>query len=249
MTEEENPGIVEKVKEATHVTGRVEQFIESEGERIRQETERVQSPIIAKAREEYKKRLTAFLEEEREKMKREAEQEAAAIRSKAESEAQAIVAHAQAEKQEIRTEAVKHAEQIIEEAKRVGNADRERVLAEGQKEATTTIEEAKQSAARLIGEAAELARKTTEAECDRILTEARAKANDQSQRIISDSWQRAQGMLDSAEAAYNQVRAQLQDCMKAILEADNKMEIVVTEGPGHEQSKSEPSDPNLELVA
>ena len=56
-------------------------------------------------------------------------------------------------------------------------------------------------------------------------------------------------MLDSAESAYKLVRTQLQDCMKAIMAADGKMEIVVAAGPEHEASKSAHEDPHLQLVA
>lgn len=248
--EEENARVVDEVKEGPHVRERVEQFIEAEGDRIRQETERVQSPIIAKARQEYKKRLTAFLEEERERIRVEAEKEAAAIISKAESEANAIIAQAQTQKQEAiaagRTEAQTHAEQVIEEAKRQANMDREREVAEGQKQADAIVAEAKESAENLKRKAAEFARKTVEVECGKILAEAQANASSQAQAIISDAWRRAQQMLDSADTAYKVVRTQLQECIKAILEADGKMENATTmaspEG-GRDVGIFEPADP------
>ena len=237
-------------KEVTPLTDRVTQFLDAEGERIRKETERIQSPIIAKARQEYKQRLSAFLEEERDKIKSEAEKEAEAIRTRAQSEAEAIIAQARAKDKEIMAEAQKQAEKVIEEAIRECNADRDKVLAEGQKQAAAIIEEAKQGAARLTSEAGELARKASEAECDEILAEARAKAHDESQSIVSNSWQRSQQMLDSAETAYKLVRTQLQDCVKAIIAADSKMEMVVAAGAehGHGRKTSGSKGQDLELV-
>ena len=93
-----------------------------------------------------------------------------------------------------------------------------------------------------------LARKTVEAECERILTEARAKAHDESQSIVSNSWQKAQQMLDSAETAYKLVRSQLQSCVQAIIAADSKMEIVVGPASGgqQEQNAFDPACQSLE---
>jgi colicin import membrane protein len=233
----------------SQLTDRVTQFLDAEGERIRQETEKIQSPIIAKARQEYKQRLSAFLEEERKKIKGDAENEAAAIRSRAQSEAEAIISQARVKDQEIRAEAQRQAEKVIEEAIKECNADRDRVLAEGQRQAAVIIEEARQKAAKLTGEAAEYARKTADAEREKVLAEARAKAHDESQSIVSNSWQRAQQMLDSAETAYKLVRTQLQDCVKAIIAADSKMEMVVAAGADHgHEKKSGAKGQDLELV-
>ncbi len=250
--EEEQPGIVEEVEEGTQVTERVEQFIDIEGEKIRQETERIQSPIIAKARKEYTRRLKAFLEEERKKIKEEAENEAAAIKSKAESEANDVIVRAQAEKLKIiddgKAEVQTQAEQIIEESKRQANMERKEEVAKGRKEADAIIEEAKQSAEKLVSEANELARKTVEAESAKILAEARAKASSEAAAVVSNSWRRAQQMLDSAEMAYSIVRKQLQDCLKVVTEADRKMSLVNTMHPEDKPKQNEPEPVDIQSV-
>jgi vacuolar-type H+-ATPase subunit H len=237
---EENPGVTEEIKNEPHRKERVEQFIDEEGEKIRQETDRVQSPLIAKARQEYKKRLITFLEEEREKIRSEAERDAAEKRNNAESEANTIIAQAQAKTQEIiaaaRIEALTQAEQVIDEAKRQANITRERAVAEGRKEADVIITEAKQNADRFNSEATEAARKITEAECARIVTEAHESASGQAATIISNSWRQAQDMLDAAEVAYNVVREQLRQCYVAISEADRRMAIALT---GRESKREE----------
>jgi len=244
---EENPGVNEEINKEIPRKERVEQFIDEEGEKIRQETDRVQSPLIAKARQEYKKRLITFLEEEREKIRTEAEHDAVEKRNKAESEANAIIAQAQAETQEIiataRIEALTQGEQIIEEAKRQANMAKERAVAEGRKEADVIIKETKQNAERLTCEAAESARKITEAECARIVTEAHESASGQAATIISNSWRQAQDMLDSAEVAYNVVREQLRQCFVAIGEADRRMAMALADHEiKREDKNSDPTD-------
>jgi vacuolar-type H+-ATPase subunit H len=233
--EEENAGITEELYEEINVTDRVAQFIDEEGERIRQETERVQSPIIAKARQEYKKRLSAFLEEEREKIRGEAEREAVAIRSRAESEANDIIAT-------VRAEAQVQAEQIIEEVKRQVDVEREEELTGRRREANAIIEDAKQTAERLTNEANELARKTIEEESTKILAEARLNASKEAAAIISNSWRRAQQMFDSAEKAYSVVRKQLQDCLKVVTEADHRMSLIPTT---YTEERLEENEPEL----
>ncbi len=243
---EENPGVTEEVIKEIPRKERVEQFIDEEGEKIRQETDRVQSPLIAKARQEYKKRLIAFLEEEREKIKTEAERDADETKNEAEYEANAIIAKSKTETQEIiaaaRIEALTQGEQIIEEAKRQANMTRERAVAEGRKEAELIIVEANQNAEKLTGEAAESARRITEAECARIVTEAHESASGQAAAIISNSWRQAQDMLDSAEVAYNVVREQLRQCFVAISEADRRMAMALADRDGRrEDSNVEPA--------
>lgn len=224
----------DKASDETHVVDRVGQFLEVEGEKIRQETERIQSPIIAKARQDYKQRLAAFLVEERDKIKADAESEAAAIRDRAESEAGHIIARAQTERDNIRADGHRQAELMIEDAIMKGKEDAEKAIGEARREALRIIEEATQTAERLTEEAAETARKSAESEAEKIIADARSQAYEHSQNIISNSWQRAQQMLDSAEGAYKLVRTQLQGCVRSIIEADSKMEMSVSpasEGP------------------
>lgn len=245
--EEENPGVVEEVKQETPIRERVELFIDDEGERIRRETDRVQSPIIAKARQEYKKRLAAFLEEEREKIRGEAERQADEIRSKAESEVKTIISQAQVEKLEIiasgKMEAQTRAEQIIEEAKQQANQAREEKVDKGQKEADAIIAEAKQRAEKLTSEADELALKNVEAEHAKILTEAQENATSQAATIVSDSWRRAQEMIDSAEVAYNLVRGQIREFGVTFAEAERRMALALKiPGGNREESESEHAD-------
>ncbi len=239
--EEENTGITEEYQDETNVTERVARFLDEEGERIRQETDRIQSPIIAKARQEYKNRLSAFLEEEREKIREDAEREAVAIKSRAEFEANDIIAAAKAEAQ-IQTE------QIIEDAKLQVNMEREEELTKIRKEADAIIEEAKQEAERLTSEANELARKTVEEESEKILAEARANASNEAAAIISNSWRRSQQMFDSAEKAYNIVRKQLQDSVKVITEAEHKMSLITTTYSEDQPEQYEPEPADLESM-
>ena len=265
------------VQDNGKVAERVAEFLDFEGERIRQETERIQSPIIAKARMEYKQRLAAFLKEESDKLKLEAENEASSIKDKAKSEAGSIIAQAQADRQSIFMEAQKQVDQLIEEAKRQAIVERDLIVVEKQKEVEQLIEEAKrksimerelivkdgqmeaeaiiskakQKASQLVAEAGELAKKATEAECEKILTEARKKAHDQSQTIITENWHRAQQMLNSAESAYNLVRTQLQNCVRTIIEADHKMEIVIAPNSDNtpENTILTATDRTVEIVA
>jgi colicin import membrane protein len=257
------------------VTDRVIQFLDVEGERIRQETERIQSPIIAKARQEYKQRLSDFLKEESDKLKKETEKEIVSIKEKAHSEASIIISQAHAEKNNMLDETQKQIVQLLDEARKQAIIDRdkiilekqneatqfaeetkqqaivqkEQIIVEGRKEAEIIIDKAKQEASQLMAEVREVARKNTEADCELILNESRKKAHEQSQAIITDTWHRSQQLLDSAECAYNLVRTQLQECVKVIIEADSKMEIVVSpnSNAGYEEQVLRTNNHDMEL--
>ena len=191
--------------------------------------------------------MATFLVDEREKIRVETQEEAVAIKARAESDARDIIARAQVEGEAIRTDGRKQAERMMEDAIRAGRADRERVIAEGQDEVNRIVGEARRTSERLTAEAAEVAMKNSEEAVEDILAEARAKAREQSQAIISNSWQRAQQMLDSAESAYKSVRTQLQGCVRAIIEADSNMEMCVSPGSdskrGQDDLEFESADP------
>ncbi len=246
-----NEDPVQRLEKKVPVAERVAQFLDLEGEGIGQETEQAQGSIITRDTMEYRKRLALFLEEEYKKIREDAEKEAAIIRNKAESKAYATLSQVQAEKQEIITKTQKLTRQMIEEAKRQQTIDRERIIAEAKKEAGKIMAEAEEQVAKLNKEATESAQKMVETECSRLLNEASIKAYDQSQIIISNSWQRAQQMFDAAEEAYNIVHAQLQNCIKAIVEADNKIEKIVLfdSESGPQDSVFDLANQCLELVA
>ena len=63
---------------------RISQFLEEEGERIREEADQELASIIAKAKEEYKKRVGRFFEGER--IRKDADQQSAYIIAKAKEE-------------------------------------------------------------------------------------------------------------------------------------------------------------------
>jgi hypothetical protein len=230
---EKKPVSCPEVNTENVINEKVLKFVDEEGNRIRQETERVQNPIIVKAREEYKKRLTLFLEEESEKIKGEALQAAVKIKTEAESEAKAIVAKANKDKETAQAELEKIKTEAEQEAARIKNAaeSESRVIksqAEDIKKQAETIKtDAQNAAERINSEATKQAQKNAEAEYSRILAEAQQKAS----TIITENWRRAQEMTDAAEEVFNIVRAQLRESAKVATEAERRMAEAIS---GHE---------------